>query len=129
MKEFTKSDLIKLAETKTVFVKYRNGGYRIYLDGIFNGEGWAPINVFTENLEWINGGKMDVMSVYTSNPRAPLLEQLEGIGLTLVWKRTELTPAQQEMEVLHAKMDELGEQYRLGINTLYEQMEVVRAKL
>ena len=123
--EFTKTDLIELAKTEKVFVKYRNGGYRIYLDGIFNGEGWTTIDVFTENLKCISSGKLDVMSVYTSNPRAPLLEQLEGEGLTQVWERTELTPAQQEMEVLQAKMDE----FQAKMDELQEQMKVVKAKL
>ena len=122
---FTKTDLIKLAKTKTVFVKYRNGGYRIYLDGIFNGEGWAPIDVFTESLKCLSSGKLDVMSVYTSSPRDPLLEQLEGEGLTQVWERTELTPAQKEMEVLQAKMDK----FQTKMDQVQAQMKVVRDKL
>jgi hypothetical protein len=126
---FTKTDLIELAKTKTVFVKYRNGGYRIYLDGIFNGEGWSSIKEFTKDLKYLNDKPLDVMFIYTSSPRLSLLRQLEGNHLTQVWERTELTPAQKEMEVLQAKMDELGEQYRLGMNTLYEQVEVVKDKL
>ena len=115
---FTKTDLIELAKTETVFVKYRKGDYRIYLDGIFNGENWSPIDGFNEDLKCMANKRVDVMSVYTCNPHEALLGQLRGIGLTQVWERTELTPAQQEMEVLQAKMDELQ-----------EQMKVVKAKL
>ena len=116
--DFTKQDLIELAKTKSVFVKYRNGGYRIYLDGIFNGENWCLIGVFTDDLKCVDVSWMDIMSVYTCNPHDALLGQLEGIGLTQIWERTELTPAQKEMAVLQAKMDELQ-----------EQMQIVRAKL
>jgi hypothetical protein len=115
---FTKADLIELAKTETVFVKYRKGDYRIYLAGIFNGEYWCPIDEFNEDLKCMTNKGVDIMSVYTCNPRLPLFDQLKGKGLTQIWERTELTPAQQEMEVLQAKMDELQ-----------EQMKVVQAKL
>jgi hypothetical protein len=115
---FTKTDLIELAKNKTVFVRYRKGDYRIYLDGIFNGEKWSPIDEFNEDLKCMTNKGVDIMSVYTCNPRLPLFDQLKGKGLTQIWERTELTPAQQEMEVLQAKMDELQ-----------EQMKVVQAKL
>ena len=115
---FTKQDLIELAKTKTVIVKYRNGEYRIYLGGIFNGAYWCHVDVFSDDLKCMHNRVMDVMSIYTCNPHAAILDQLKGIGLTQVWERTELTPAQKEMEVLQAKMDELQ-----------EQMKVVKAKL
>jgi hypothetical protein len=122
---FTKQDLIKLAETESVFVRYRKGDYRIYLDGIFNGENWVSIDDFNEDLNCSNNSRLDVMSVYTCNPRQALLGQLEGIGLTQVWERTELTPAQQEMEVLQAKMDK----FQAKMDELQEQMKVAKAKL
>ena len=134
--DFTKQDLIKLAETEKVFVKYRTGDYRIYLYGVFNGEKWSPIDDFTDDLRCMNNNRIDVMSVYTSTPRLPLLGQLEGEGLNLIWERTELTPAQKEMAVLQAQMDEVyGEQgYQMEklqtkMDELQAQMKVVQAKL
>ena len=118
MKEFTKSDLIELAENKTVFVKRRDQTYRVYIGGVFNGEAWVSNDKYLDNLKHRDVDRLDIMAAYVGDPCSPLIDQLKGIGLTQVWERTELTPAQQEMEVLQAKMDELQ-----------EQMKVVRAKL
>ena len=115
---FTKADLIKLAETETVFVKRRGGIYRVYIGGIFTGEGWIHSDSYDDGLKHESRSSADIMSVYTASRHGPVIEQLKGIGLTKVWERTELTPAQQEMAVLQAKMDELQ-----------EQIKVVRAKL
>ena len=123
--DFTKADLIELAKTKTVIVKYRNGEYRIYLGGIFNGAYWCHVDVFSDDLKCMHNRVMDVMSIYTCNPHAAILDQLKGIGLTQVWERTELTPEQKEMEVWQDKMDELQAQMKV----VQAQMKVVQAKL
>jgi hypothetical protein len=118
MKEFTKSDLIKLAQSNTVLIKYRDESYRVLINGVFNGVGWATMDDFSDDLKSKAIRRMDVVAVYTSNPLTPLVYQLEGLHLKRIWERTEQTPAQKEMEVLQAKMDELQ-----------EQMKVVQAKL
>jgi hypothetical protein len=115
MKEFTKSDL------KTgMFVKYRKGSYRMVLGDIITGDGWMSLNELRDDLSEGNTsmGTLDVMSVYVTKSNRAIGEYFKGNGLTLIWERTEQTPAQKEMEVLQAKMDELQ-----------EQMKVVQAKL
>ena len=115
MKEFTKSDL------KTgMFVKYRKGSYRMVLGNIITGDGWMSLNELRDDLSEGNTsmGKLDVMSVYVTKIDRAIGEYFNGNGLTLIWERTEQTPAQKEMEVLQTKMDELQ-----------EQMKVVQAKL
>ena len=116
--DFTKTDLIKLAEAKAVFVGRRDGSYRVYIDGLFSGESWVHTDDYFDNLKHCNAGELDVMAVYAADYHAPLIEQLKGIGLSKVWERAELTPAQKEMEILQTKMNELQ-----------EQMKVARAKL
>jgi hypothetical protein len=108
--QFTKSDLIKLAQSNTVFVKYRDESYRVLINGVFNGVGWATMDDFSDDLKSKAIGRMDVVAVYTSNPLTPLVYQLEGQHLTLIWERTEQTEAQKEMEVLQAQAKALQEQ-------------------
>jgi hypothetical protein len=115
---FTKSDLLELAKTETVFIKRRDGEYRVYIGGIFSGNGWVHPASYGERLNHIGQSPFDIMSVYVANRHEALIEQLKGIGLTEVWERTEQTPAQKEMEVLQVKMNELQ-----------AQMKVVQAKL
>jgi hypothetical protein len=115
MKEFTKSDL------KTgMFVKYRHGGYRMLLGNIITGDNWLDLSELRDDLleDNTNVGRLDVMSVYITKSKSTISEYLKGEHLTLIWERIEQTPAQKEMEVLQAKMDELQ-----------EQMKVVQAKL
>ncbi len=114
MKEFTKSDL------KTgMFVKQRDGDYAVVLDKTL-----STMRLYTE-LSTIASSlchnyikSSDIMAVYTTASRDTLECHLGGESLTLIWERTEKTPAQKEMEVLQSKMDELQ-----------EQMKVVQAKL
>jgi hypothetical protein len=105
--QFTKSDL------KTgMFVKYRNGEYRMVLGNIITGDGWMSLNDLSSNLlENINGrNRLDVMSVYTAKHNATIASYLKGQDLTLIWERTEQTPAQKEMEVLQQQAKALQEQ-------------------
>jgi hypothetical protein len=114
MKEFTKSDL------KTgMFVKQRDDDYAIVLPSTL-----STMRRYTElsNIELSlchNSIKSsDIMAVYTTARRDTLECYLSGESLTLIWERIEQTPAQKEMEVLQAKMDELQ-----------DQMKVVQAKM
>jgi hypothetical protein len=108
--QFTKSDLIKLAQSNIVFVKYRDESYRVLINGVFNGVGWAVLDDFYNDLKCKNVRHLDVVAVYTSNPVTPLVYQLEGQNLTLIWERTEQTEAQKEMEVLQEQAKALQEQ-------------------
>jgi hypothetical protein len=112
--EFTKSDL------KTgMFVKYRDGGIRLVLGNTLTGDFWRSLDEVKVNLMSDDVQRhLDIMSVYESLSPAIISTYLNGGCLELIWERTEQTPAQKEMEVLQAKMDELQ-----------EQMKVVQAKL
>jgi hypothetical protein len=115
MKEFTKSDL------KTgMFVKHRAGDYKIVTEqGVSNVSCHVHYDAFSEDLLRLGGSpESDIMSVYKTSKSRCLAAHLDGVDLFLIWERTEQTPAQKEMEVLQAKMDELQ-----------EQMKVVQAKL
>jgi hypothetical protein len=114
MKEFTKSDL------KTgMFVKQRDGTYSIFLKDMFSEiDDYMMLSSYEDNLKHNGRPKWDIMFVYKAEGQGPLSSYLEGEYLTPIWERTEQTPAQKEMEVLQAKMDELQ-----------EQMKVVQAKL
>jgi hypothetical protein len=108
--QFTKSDL------KTgMFVKYRNGEYRMVLGNIITGDGWMSLNELSSNLlENINGAnKLDVMSVYTAKHNSTIINYLKGKELTLIWERTEQTPVQKEMEELQEKITKLQEQAKV----------------
>jgi hypothetical protein len=115
MKEFTKSDL------KTgMVVRNRNGNYKIVFGNSMSGlDNTASFSSFTSNLLGKQSqAEFDIMAVYKVGGAMLIRATLSGEGLTLIWERTEQTPAQKEMEVLQAKMDELQ-----------EQMKVVQAKL
>jgi hypothetical protein len=121
MKEFTKSDL------KTgMFVKQRDGDYAVVLDKTL-----STMRLYTELSNIASSlchnyiKSSDIVAVYTTASRDTLGCHLSGESLTLIWERTEQTPAQKEMEVLQSKMDELQEQ----MDELQEQMKVVQAKL
>jgi hypothetical protein len=108
--QFTKSDLIKLAQSNTVLIKYRDESYRVLINGVFNGVGWATMDDFSDDLKSKAIRRMDVVAVYTSNPFTPLVYQLEGQRLNRIWERTEQTEAQKEMEVLQEQAKALQEQ-------------------
>jgi hypothetical protein len=118
--EFTKSDLIKLAQSETVFVKYRNGDYRILLGNLLTGYGWVYLNEFNDDLlELIEGiSRFDIMSVYTIASSTSISQYLKGNKLKLIWERTEQTPAQKELALLQEQ-----------ITALQEQAKVLQAKL
>jgi hypothetical protein len=123
MKEFTKSDL------KTgMFVKFRRGDYRIVLgDCALDAVSRCCLLNLKDNLLAANDmlDSIDIMSVYNINAHTSITDHLNGKNLTLIWERTELTPAQQEMEVLQAKMDE----FQAQMEQVQEQMKVAKAKL
>jgi hypothetical protein len=114
--QFTKSDL------KTgMFVKFRRGDYRIVLgDCALDAVSRCCLLNLKDNLLAAHDmlDSIDIMSVYNINAHTSITDHLNGKNLTLIWERTELTPAQKEMEVLQAKMNELQ-----------EQIKVVQAKL
>ena len=113
--QFTKSDL------KTgMFVKYRSGDYRVVIGHVLSGTGCATLPQYSEDLKYRGDiyPQLDIVAVYKATRGTNIDEYLKGHCLTPIWERTEQTPAQKEMEVLQAKMDELQ-----------EQMKVVQAKL
>ena len=112
--QFTKSDL------KTgMFVKHRDGDYAVVLDNDLSGlKHYVSLATITPKLKSSCLPDNDIMFVYVRAERCCMNSHLSGLGLRRVWERTEQTPAQKEMEVLQAKMDELQ-----------EQMKVVQAKL
>ena len=119
--KFTKSDLIKLAENETVFVKRRDQTYRVYIGGVFNGEAWVSNDSYLDSLKHCDVDALDIMAAYVGDRYSALINQLKGVGLSKVWERTELTPAQKEMEVLQTKMNELQEQMKVAKAKLYLQ--------
>jgi hypothetical protein len=114
MKEFTKSDL------KTgMFVKQREGMYMLVLeDRAVGNTGFTLLSDVRHNLLASAYKHLDIVAVYKASGDGVMTDYMEGNELTLIWERTEQTPAQKEMEVLQTKMDELQ-----------EQMKVVQAKL
>jgi hypothetical protein len=103
--QFTKSDL------KTgMFVKYRNGGIRLVLDGIVNGDHWSSLLDFDSNLKCSETKERDIMTAYEVAGRGNITMYLNGESLRVIWERTEQTPAQKEMEVLQEQAKALQEQ-------------------
>jgi hypothetical protein len=125
MKEFTKSDLIKLAQTETVIVKYRDKSYRVFINKVFNGAGWALLDEFSDDLKCKNSGLLDVLSVYKASETRCLSTYLRGEHLTIVWERTEQTEAQKEMEELQKQITKAKDY----IEGLMRQAEVLKGKL
>jgi hypothetical protein len=122
MKEFTKSYL------KTgMFVKYRGGHYRVVIGDFLSGKGCASLSQYSDNLKYVGDTykALDIMAVYKASGGTNMDEYLSGQRLTLIWERTEQTPAQKEMEVLQVKMNES----QAKMNELQAQMKVVQAKL
>jgi hypothetical protein len=114
--EFTKSDLIKLAQSETVFVRQRNDNFKIVLGDDICGDdnNWGRLSEYKENL--INTCKNvshDVMAVYKKERGASLTKYLKGQYLTPIWERTEQTPAQKELEELQSQILKLQEQAKV----------------
>jgi hypothetical protein len=126
MKEFTKSDLIKLAQTETVFVKQREGMYMLVLkDRAVGNTGFTLLSDVCDNLLASMFKHLDIVAVYKASGDGVMTDYMEGNELTLIWERTEQTPAQKEMEALQVKMNES----QAKMNELQAQMKVVQAKL
>jgi hypothetical protein len=106
MKEFTKSDL------KTgMVVRYRDGEYRIFIDKVLMGiGGFNVLSLYNDSLIGINNSNVDIVAVYSMSEARPIDIYLKGEHLTLIWERTEQTPAQKEMEVLQEQAKALQEQ-------------------
>jgi hypothetical protein len=108
--EFTKSDL------KTgMFVKQRNGDFKIVLDNAtFSYDYFLELSSYGEKLTNRNNQKeFDITAVYKTNKSTSLTKYLEGQGLTIIWERTEQTPAQKEMEELQSQISKLQEQAKV----------------
>jgi hypothetical protein len=108
--QFTKSDL-----KKGMFVRQRDGVYKVVFDNIICGEdGFTDLSSLKENLTYSNSAThLDIMDVYYANEFRAMKSYLQGLGLRRIWERTEQTEAQKEMEVLQAKMYELQEQMKV----------------
>jgi hypothetical protein len=105
--QFTKSDL------KTgMFVRYRNGDYRVVIGDCLSGDGCAALPQYSEDLKYkgITIMALDIMAVYKAANGTNISEYLSGHCLTLIWERTEQTEAQKEMEVLQEQAKALQEQ-------------------
>jgi hypothetical protein len=107
--EFTKSDL------KTgMFVKNRNGDYKIIIGELLSGLDSSTLFAnFREDLVNINNNGYDIVAVYEVETLRHVKAYFKGESLTLIWERTEQTPAQKEMEELQAQISKLQEQAKV----------------
>jgi hypothetical protein len=112
--EFTKSDL----KTGVHVIKNRDGDYKIVLDTILCGNSYTALNLITETLSHKNYIDLDIMAVYVITEKRSINSYLTGEGLSLIWERTEQTPAQKELSLLQEQ-----------ITALQEQAKVLQAKL
>jgi hypothetical protein len=121
--QFTKSDL------KTgMFVKQRNGNFKVVLGDAICGDNnnYGRLDEYKEDLINICKNTMhDVMAVYRPNKGASLTSYLKGNTLTLIWERTEQTPAQKEMEELLLNIEK-GEK---AMSVMKEQAKLLQSKL
>jgi hypothetical protein len=114
--EFTKSDLIKLSQSETVFVKQRNGNFKVVLGKAICGNDYSFGLIDNYNRDMTitcNETHLDIVAVYITNRSVSLNLYLKGDCLTLIWERTEQTPAQKEMEELQAQITKLQEQAKV----------------
>jgi hypothetical protein len=127
MKEFTKSDLLKLAQTETVVIKQRGGNFCLVTKIAFCGKvDFVKLSSFNLDLLNVkNNCELDVIEVYGACEYRSMTSYLSGLGLKLIWERTEQTPAQKEMEVLQGQIDK-GAAY---MAELHEQAKRLQAKL
>jgi hypothetical protein len=109
--QFTKSDLIKLAQTETVFVRQRDGEFSIFINDTFSEMGQhMPLSSYADNLKHKRNPQYDIMAVCEATDRRNMSGYLQGEHLTPLWERTEQSEAQKEMEVLQAQAKALQEQ-------------------
>ena len=122
MKEFTKSDL-----KNGMFVQYRNGDFRIVLDGWFIGDGHAEIGYFNDDLKSDDEGEchLDILSIYVVETPRSMSNHLKGQGLKKIWERNEQTPAQKEIAELKAQITLLQAQ----MTKLQDQAKALQSKL
>jgi hypothetical protein len=125
--EFTKSDLIKLAQSKNLFVRQRDGVYKAVLNNIICGEsGFTDLSSIKENLtssKFTNN--LDIMDVYETCEYRAMGSYLQGLGLRRIWERTEQTSAQKEMEELLLNIEK-GEK---AMSVMKEQAKLLQSKL
>jgi hypothetical protein len=107
--QFTKSDL------KTgMFVKYRDGKHLIVLeDRLVGGTCYTKLSDVQDNLLAKTYSQLDIMAVYRVLDEGVLTGYMLGKDLALLWKRTEQTPAQKEMEELQAQISKLQDQAKV----------------
>jgi hypothetical protein len=126
--QFTKSDLIKLSQSETVFVKQRNGNFKVVLGKAICGNDYSFGLIDNYNRDMTitcNETHLDIVAVYITNRSVSLNLYLKGTCLTLIWERTEQTEAQKEMEVLQAQAKALQE----DTQAIQEQITKLQSKL
>ena len=98
-----------------MFVKYRNGEYRLVLGNTLSGDFWRSLDDVKDDLMCLDDEyrQLDIMSVYETFSPSAISVYLSGENLTLIWERTEQTPAQKEMEELQAQITKLQEQAKV----------------
>jgi hypothetical protein len=97
--EFTKSDLIKLAQSETVFVKQRDDNYGLALkDYAASSKHFHLYSDIDDNLIHSTHKSLDIMAVYKTLRIRCLDAHLNGQDLALIWERTE------QAKVLQAKL-------------------------
>jgi hypothetical protein len=117
--EFTKSDLIKLAQSETVIIKQRDNDYSLALkDYAAGSKHFHLYSDIDDNLIHSAHKSLDIIAVYKTLRIRCLDAHLNGQDLTLIWERTEQTPAQKELALLQEQ-----------ITALQEQAKVLQAKL
>jgi hypothetical protein len=109
--QFTKSDLIKLSQTKTVVVEYRDGKYMFVWEGrVVGNEFYTLLSDIQDNLLAKTYRQFDIVAVYEAEAAGVIPQYLRGEHLKPIWERTEKTEAQKEMEVLQEQAKALQEQ-------------------
>jgi hypothetical protein len=95
-----------------MFVKQRNGKFKIVLGDIICGEdsNFGRLSEYSDNLKNISHERFDIVGVYKPNGEAPLSKFLFGQKLTAIWE--DKTPKQIEIESLHLQYFELVQKYR-----------------
>jgi hypothetical protein len=126
--QFTKSDLIKLAQSNTVVVMQRNGNFKVVLGEAICGNDYSFGLIANYNRDMTitcNETHLDIVAVYKTNRSVSLNLYLEGTCLTLIWERTEQTEAQKKMELLQARAKALQE----DTQAIQEQITKLQSKL
>jgi hypothetical protein len=115
MKYEEEKKTMKKSDLKTgMFVKYRNGEYRMVLgDFITSEQGSGILRNYSDNLKLNNYPSLDIDSIYEAKSCNTLDKLLEGKDLTLLWERKEQTEAQKEMQALNKQITALQEQAKL----------------